>query len=116
MSTVLYDRTPPLARVTINRPEAMNAFDLATARELGARLLEFDGDDALRVAILTGAGDKKIQIIKEVRAITGLGLKEAKEAVESAPYTVLEAVDKDAAEAGQKKLEAAGAKSEVKPS
>ena len=58
MSTVLYDRTPPIARVTINRPEAMNAFDLATARELGARLLEFDRDDALRVAILTGAGDK----------------------------------------------------------
>jgi enoyl-CoA hydratase/carnithine racemase len=58
MSTVLYDRTPPIARVTINRPEAMNAFDLATARDLGARLLEFDRDDALRVAILTGAGDK----------------------------------------------------------
>ena len=58
MSTVLYDRTPPIARVTINRPEAMNAFDLATARELGARLLEFDRDDALRVVILTGAGDK----------------------------------------------------------
>jgi E-phenylitaconyl-CoA hydratase len=58
MSTVLYERTPPIARVTINRPEAMNAFDLATARDLAARLLEFDRDDALRVAILTGAGDK----------------------------------------------------------
>jgi enoyl-CoA hydratase/carnithine racemase len=58
MSTVLYDRTPPIARVTINRPEAMNAFDLATAGELGARLLEFDRDDALRVVILTGAGDR----------------------------------------------------------
>lgn len=58
MSTVLYERTPPVARVTINRPEAMNAFDPATARELGARLLEFDRDDALRVAVLTGAGDK----------------------------------------------------------
>ena len=58
MTTVLYARTPPIARITINRPEAMNAFDLATARELGARLLEFDKDDALRVAVLTGAGDK----------------------------------------------------------
>src|SRR5262249_10497841 len=58
MSTVLYERTPPIARVIINRPEAMNAFDLATARELAARLHEFDKDDALRVAILTGAGDK----------------------------------------------------------
>jgi enoyl-CoA hydratase/carnithine racemase len=55
---VLYDGTPPVARITINRPEAMNAFDLATAKELAARLQEFDGDDALRVAILTGAGDK----------------------------------------------------------
>ncbi len=58
MSTVLYDRTPPIACITINRPEAMNAFDLATARELGRRFEEFDRDDELRVAILTGAGDK----------------------------------------------------------
>jgi enoyl-CoA hydratase/carnithine racemase len=58
MSTVLYDRTPPIARITINRPEAMNAFDLDTARELAARLVEFDRDDALRVAVLTGAGAK----------------------------------------------------------
>lgn len=58
MSTVLYDTKPPIARITINRPEAMNAFDQATARELGRRLREFDKDDELRVAILTGAGDK----------------------------------------------------------
>ncbi len=58
MSTVLYERSAPVARITINRPEAMNAFDLDTARELGARLQEFDRDDALRVAILTGAGPK----------------------------------------------------------
>jgi enoyl-CoA hydratase/carnithine racemase len=58
MSTVLYEATPPIARITINRPEAMNAFDLATARELGERLLAFDGNDDLRVAILTGAGGK----------------------------------------------------------
>ena len=58
MSTVLYNRTPPVARITINRPEAMNAFDLATARELARRLEQFDRDAKLRVAILTGAGKK----------------------------------------------------------
>jgi enoyl-CoA hydratase/carnithine racemase len=58
VSTILYDRQPPITRITINRPEAMNAFDLATARELGRRLEEFDRDDEVRVAILTGAGDK----------------------------------------------------------
>jgi len=58
VSTVLYDRDGAVVRITINRPEAMNAFDLATARELATRFEEFDADDALRVAILTGAGDK----------------------------------------------------------
>lgn len=58
MSTVLYNRTPPVARITINRPEAMNAFDLVTARELARRLEQFDRDAKLRVAILTGAGEK----------------------------------------------------------
>ncbi len=58
MSTVLYDRTPPIARVTINRPEAMNAFDLETARVMARRFEEFDQDQDLRVAIVTGAGDK----------------------------------------------------------
>ena len=58
MSTILYETKGTIARITINRPEAMNAFDLATARLLGERLKEFDRDPALRVAILTGAGDK----------------------------------------------------------
>ena len=57
MSTVLYDPKGSVVRITLNRPEAMNAFDLPTARELGRRLEEFDRDDALRVAIITGAGD-----------------------------------------------------------
>ncbi len=65
--------------------------------------------------ILTGAGDQKVQVIKAVRELTSLGLKEAKEAVEGAPYTVLEAVEKAAAEAGKEKLVAAGAMAEVKP-
>src|SRR4029077_5910459 len=58
VSTVLYEPKGAVVRITLNRPEAMNAFDLPTARELGRRLEEFDRDDALRVAIVTGAGDK----------------------------------------------------------
>ncbi|WP_425307829.1 50S ribosomal protein L7/L12 [Ammonicoccus fulvus] len=64
--------------------------------------------------ILEGAGDKKIQVIKEVRALTSLGLKEAKELVEAAPKAVLENVKKDEAEAAKEKLEAAGATVSVK--
>ncbi|MEN8008285.1 MAG: 50S ribosomal protein L7/L12 [Candidatus Krumholzibacteriota bacterium] len=59
--------------------------------------------------MLTGVGDKKIQVIKVVRAITGLGLKEAKELVESAPAAVKEAVTKDEAEEMKTKLEEVGA-------
>jgi enoyl-CoA hydratase/carnithine racemase len=58
VNTVLYEPKGPIVRITLNRPEAMNAFDLPTARELGRRLEEFDGDDARRVAIITGAGEK----------------------------------------------------------
>ena len=64
--------------------------------------------------VLTAAGDKKINVIKEVRAITGLGLKEAKEMVEGAPKTVKEQVSKDEANELKEKLEAAGASVELK--
>ena len=64
--------------------------------------------------VLTAAGDKKINVIKEVRAITGLGLKEAKDLVEGAPKTVKEGVTKAEAETLKKKLEDAGAKVELK--
>jgi large subunit ribosomal protein L7/L12 len=64
--------------------------------------------------ILTNAGEKKINVIKEVRAITGLGLKEAKDLVEGAPKPVKEGVKKDEAEQLKKKLEDAGAKVELK--
>ena len=63
---------------------------------------------------LTSVGDKKINVIKEVRAITGLGLKEAKDLVESAPKEVKKGVPKKDAEEFKKKLEAAGAKVELK--
>jgi large subunit ribosomal protein L7/L12 len=65
--------------------------------------------------VLESAGDKKIQVIKVVReVVSGLGLKEAKELVESAPKAILEKIAKDAAEAAKEKLEAAGAKVTVK--
>jgi large subunit ribosomal protein L7/L12 len=64
--------------------------------------------------MLTAAGDKKIEVIKEVRAITGLGLKEAKDLVEGAPKPVKEGVNKKDADDMKKKLEAAGAKVELK--
>ena len=64
--------------------------------------------------VLAAAGDKKINVIKEVRAITGLGLKEAKDLVEGAPKTVKEGVTKQEADEIKKKLEAEGAKVEIK--
>jgi len=64
--------------------------------------------------ILVSAGEKKIQVIKEVRSLTSLGLKEAKDLVEAAPKPVLEGVAKDQAEAAKAKLEEAGATAEIK--
>ena len=79
------------------------------------------GEDAAAAAaqtefdlVLTGFGDKKIAVIKEVRAITGLGLKEAKELVEGVPSKVKEGVSKEECEEAQKKLEEAGASCEIK--
>jgi large subunit ribosomal protein L7/L12 len=64
--------------------------------------------------ILTAAGDKKIQVIKEVRALTSLGLKEAKDLVDGAPKPVLEKVNKEAAEKAKAQLESAGGSVELK--
>jgi large subunit ribosomal protein L7/L12 len=64
--------------------------------------------------LLQAAGDKKIQVIKEVRALTSLGLKEAKDLVDGAPATVLERVPRDAADKAKEQLEGAGATVEVK--
>jgi len=64
--------------------------------------------------ILTGFGDKKIQVIKEVRALTSLGLKEAKELVDGVPKPVKEGASKEEAEAAKRQLEAAGATVEIK--
>jgi len=64
--------------------------------------------------VLSAAGEKKINVIKEVRAITGLGLKEAKDLVEGAPKTLKEGINKQEADEIKKKLEAEGAKVEIK--
>ena len=64
--------------------------------------------------VLLSAGDKKIQVIKEVRAITSLGLKEAKELVESAPKAIKEGIAKDEAEKIKEKIEAAGGQVDIK--
>ena len=82
---------------------AGGAADAAPAEEKS----EFD-------VILTSFGEKKINVIKEVRGITGLGLKEAKEAVEAAPKAIKEGVSKEEAEEVKKKLEEAGASAEIK--
>jgi large subunit ribosomal protein L7/L12 len=79
----------------------------ATAEAPQEEKTEFD-------VILTGAGDKKIQVIKVVRAITGLGLKEAKDLVDGAPKPVKERIGKDEAEELQKQLEEVGAVVEIK--
>jgi large subunit ribosomal protein L7/L12 len=73
----------------------------------GEEQTEFD-------VVLTGAGDKKIQVIKEVRAVTGLGLKEAKDLVDGAPNAVKEGVAREEADSIKEKLEAAGAAVEIK--
>src|SRR4051794_22171439 len=79
----------------------------AGGEEAAAEQDEFD-------VVLEAAGDKKINVIKEVRALTSLGLKEAKELVEAAPKPVLEKVTKEAAEKAKEQLEAAGASVSVK--
>ncbi len=94
--------------VTAAAPVAVAAGPAAGAGEAEAE----EEKDSFDV-VLASAGEKKIQVIKEVRALTSLGLKEAKELVEAAPKAVLEAVAKDAAEAAKEKLEAAGATVEL---
>ncbi len=71
-------------------------------------------EKATFTVVLASAGDKKIQVIKEIRAITNLGLKEAKDLVEGAPKTIKEGVSKEEAEQIKTKLEAQGAKVELK--
>jgi large subunit ribosomal protein L7/L12 len=88
-------------------PMMMAGAPAAAGGEAEEEQSEFD-------VILTAAGDKKIQAIKEVRALTSLGLKEAKDLVDGAPKAVLEKVTKEAADKAKEQLEAAGATVEIK--
>lgn len=96
--------------VTAAAPMAVAAAPGAPAAGDGAAAEEKDSFDV----VLTGAGDKKIQVIKVVRAATGLGLKEAKDLVDGAPGTVKEALAKDEAEKLKAELEEAGGSVELK--
>lgn len=97
--------------VTASAPVAVAAPVSATVEGAPAAQVE---EKTQFTVVLKNAGDKKIQVIKEVRAITGLGLKEAKDLVESAPKNVKEGVSKEEAEEIKKKLEAQGAEVEIK--
>ncbi|HSL56538.1 MAG TPA: 50S ribosomal protein L7/L12 [Acidimicrobiales bacterium] len=96
--------------VTAAAPVAMAAAPAAGGGGGEAAAEEQDEFDV----VLTAAGDKKIQVIKEVRALTNLGLKEAKDLVDGAPKPVLEKVSKEDAEKAKETLEAAGASVELK--
>ena len=93
--------------VTAAAPVAVAAGGAALAADAAEEKDAFD-------VVLAAAGDQKINVIKEVRAITGLGLKEAKDMVEGAPKTLKEGAKKEEAEAMKTQLEAAGAKVELK--
>ncbi|MDP7668940.1 MAG: 50S ribosomal protein L7/L12 [Rhodospirillales bacterium] len=93
--------------VSAAAPVAVAAAGAAPAAEVAEEKVEFE-------IVLASIGDKKINVIKEVRAMTGLGLKEAKDLVESAPTPIKEAVKKDEAEAFKKKLEEVGATVELR--
>jgi large subunit ribosomal protein L7/L12 len=93
--------------VTAAAPVAAAAAPAAGGGDAAAEQDEFD-------VILEAAGENKIPVIKEVRALTNLGLKEAKDLVEAAPTAILEKVTKEAAEAAKAQLEGAGAKVTVK--
>ena len=93
--------------VSAAAPVAVAAGGGAAAGEAVEEKTEFD-------VVLLSPGDKKIQVIKEVRGITGLGLKEAKDLVESAPKAIKEGVAKDEADEIKKKIEEAGGQADVK--
>jgi large subunit ribosomal protein L7/L12 len=93
--------------VTAAAPVAMAAAPAAAAAPVQEEKTEFD-------VVLKGAGEKKINVIKAVREITGLGLKEAKDLVDGAPKPVKENVSKEEAEAAKAKLDEAGAEVEIK--
>jgi large subunit ribosomal protein L7/L12 len=95
-------------------PAAGGAVMVAGPAAAGGAVAEAAPEKTTFDVILTSFGDKKIQVIKEVRALTGLGLKEAKELVDGVPKPVKEGASKEDAETAKKQLEAAGATVEIK--
>src|SRR6266498_1485195 len=126
---------PPMAKISSD--DLLDAFKEMTLLELSEFVKQFEETFGVSAAapvalaagpaaveeeeektefdvVLNAAGDKKIQVIKEVRALTSLGLKEAKDLVDSAPKPVLERVPRDQADKAKEQLEAAGASVELK--
>jgi large subunit ribosomal protein L7/L12 len=99
--------------VTAAAPMAMGMMPMGAGAAAAAPVEEVEEQTEFNV-ILKDVGPKKINVIKEVRALTGLGLKEAKDVVDGAPSTLMEAISKEAAADAKAKLEAAGAVVEVK--
>jgi large subunit ribosomal protein L7/L12 len=103
-----------LAKLLEDKWGVSAAAPVAVAAAAGAAPAAAAEEQTEFTVVLTGAGDKKIEVIKEVRAITGLGLKEAKDLVEGAPKPVKEGVNKADAEKFKAQLEKAGAKVDLK--
>ena len=112
---LLVDRDGHVETWTINLPEIRNPISSPDVIDaIVANVDRVNADLDVRAVILTGAGAQKIQVIKVVRELTSLGLKEAKDLVDGAPQAVIEKANKEAAEAAKAKLEDAGASVEVK--
>jgi len=113
LSTLTVLEAAELAKMLEEKWGVSAAAAVAVAAAPGAAAAPVEEQTEFTV-VLAAAGDKKIEVIKEVRAITGLGLKEAKDLVEAAPKPVKEAVSKDDAAKFKAQLEKAGAKVELK--
>ena len=113
LSTLTILEAADLAKMLEEKWGVSAAAAVAVAAAPGAAAAAVEEKTEFTV-VLTGIGEKKIEVIKEVRALTGLGLKEAKDLVEGAPKPVKEGVTKDEAEKVKAQLEKAGAKVELK--
>ena len=113
LSTLTVLEAADLAKMLEEKWGVSAAAAVAVAAAPGAAAAAVEEKTEFTV-VLTAIGDKKIEVIKEVRALTGLGLKEAKDLVEGAPKPVKEGVSKDEAEKVKAQLEKAGAKMELK--
>jgi len=113
LSTLTVLEAADLAKMLEEKWGVSAAAAVAVAAAPGAAAAAVEEKTEFTV-VLTAAGEKKIEVIKEVRALTGLGLKEAKDLVEGAPKPVNEGVSKDEAEKVKAQLEKAGAKVELK--